>query len=86
MKIFHACQTSLIFVVENNYQVNNYMFKINIKSTRTMCEICSKLTIKTSGPFPIVDFEHVLVCWIVTFIFIIWVIFIILIILVVFMI
>ena len=39
------------------------MFKVNIRNTRTRCEICSKLTIKTperrgSGVF-IVDFEHV---------------------------
>ena len=25
----------------------NYMFKVNNRSTRTRCEICSKLTIKT---------------------------------------
>ena len=39
----------MIFVVKNNYSVNNYMFKIDIKSTRTRCEICLKLTIKTPG-------------------------------------
>ena len=42
-------QKSLIFVVEKNYPVNNYMFKIDIKRTRARCEICSKLTIKTPG-------------------------------------
>ena len=26
---------------------NNYMFKVNNKNTRSRCEICSKLTIKT---------------------------------------
>ena len=44
----------------------NYMFKINNRNTRTRCEICSKLTIKTSerrhcrrsGVF-IVNFEHI---------------------------
>ena len=42
-----------------------YQFKVNNKNTRTRCEICSKLTIKTlewlhwrhSGVF-IVNFEH----------------------------
>ena len=44
----------------------NYMFKVNNGNTRTRCEICSKLTIKTperrqwrrSGVF-IVNFEHI---------------------------
>ena len=52
----------------------NYLFKVNNRNTRTRCEICSKLTIKTperrhwrrSGVF-IVNFEHishlVLVFW-----------------------
>ena len=43
----------------------NYMFKVNNRNTRTRCEICSKLTIKTSkrgqwrrfGAF-FVNFEH----------------------------
>ena len=45
-----------------------YMLKVNNRNTRTRCEICSKLTIKTperrhwrrSGVF-IVNFEHDLV-------------------------
>ena len=42
----------------------NYMFNVNNKNTRRMCEIYSKLTIKTpegrlsSGVF-IVNFEHI---------------------------
>ena len=44
----------------------NYMFKVNIRNTRTSCEMCSKLTIKISerrqwqrsGIF-IVNFEHI---------------------------
>ena len=44
----------------------NYMFKVNNRNTRTRCEICLKLTIKTperrqwrrSGVF-IVNFEHI---------------------------
>ena len=43
-----------------------YMFKVNNRNTRTRCEICSKLTIKTpepghwrrSGVF-IVNFKHI---------------------------
>ena len=29
------------------HTVGNYMFKVNNRNTRTSCEICSKLTIKT---------------------------------------
>ena len=46
--------------------VDNYMFKVNNNNTKTRCEICSELTIKTperrqwrrSGVF-IVNFEHI---------------------------
>ena len=46
--------------------VDIYLFKVNNKNTRTRCEICSKLTMKTperrqwrcSGVF-IVNFEHI---------------------------
>ena len=31
----------------NTNPAGNYMFKVNNKSTRARCEICSKLTIKT---------------------------------------
>ena len=49
----------------------NYIFKVNIRNTRTSCEICSKLTIKTpewrywrrSGVF-IVNFEQVNASWV----------------------
>ena len=48
------------------YPAGIYMFKVNNRSTRTRCDICSKLTIKTperrqwrrSGLF-IVNFEHI---------------------------
>ena len=30
-----------------NFPAGNYMFKVNNRNTRTRCEICSKLTIKT---------------------------------------
>ena len=29
------------------YPAGSYMFKVNNRNTRTRCEICSKLTIKT---------------------------------------
>ena len=29
------------------YPAGNYMLKVNNRNTRTMCEICSKLTLKT---------------------------------------
>ena len=48
------------------FPVGNHMFKVNNKNTGTRCEICSKLTIKTterrewrrSGVF-IANFEHI---------------------------
>ena len=46
--------------------IGTYMFKVNFRNTRTRCEICSKLLIKTpercrrhSGVF-IVNSEHIL--------------------------
>ena len=47
-------------------QAGNHMFNVNNRNTRTSCEICSKLTIKTpercqwccSGVF--VNFKHIL--------------------------
>ena len=50
----------------NEYPASIYLFKFNIKNTRTMCEIWSKLTIKTperrhwsrSGVF-IVNYEQI---------------------------
>ena len=40
-----------MIVMEENYPVNNHMFKIDIENTRTRCEICSKLIIKTPELF-----------------------------------
>ena len=37
----------LLEEVLETYPVGNYMFKVNNRNTRTRCEICSKLTIKT---------------------------------------
>ena len=33
---------------KNEHPANVYLFKVNNKNTRKMCEICSKLTIKTA--------------------------------------
>ena len=49
MKIFYACKTIEL--------VNNYMFEIDIKNTRTRCEICSEITRKTQNFFSIVGFD-----------------------------
>ena len=64
----------VVFQFKSFYFINvrlkpaeNYMFKVNNRNTRTWCEICSKLTIKTterrhwrpSGVF-IVNFKHTL--------------------------
>ena len=51
MKILYALKyKSLVFDVEKKL-VNNYIFEIDIKSTRTKCEICSKITTKTPKYF-----------------------------------
>ena len=52
--------------VKTTISVDNYMFKVNNRNTRTRCGICSKLTIKTperrqrrrSGVF-IVNFDYI---------------------------
>ena len=67
----HTCQslnqvTPLQSSIQTSYPASNYLFKVNNRNTRTRCEICSKLTIKTperrqwglSGVF-IVSFEHI---------------------------
>ena len=49
-----------------------YLLKVSNRSTRTRCEICSKLTIKTSerrqwrlvcSSFSVANFEHVIARW-----------------------
>ena len=46
---FWYCTRDLIKYAQNCkiYPAGNYMFKVNNRNTRTRCEICSKLTIKT---------------------------------------
>ena len=39
-----------------NYLANIYLFKVSNRNTSKRCEICSKLTIKTSE---VINFEHV---------------------------
>ena len=41
----------MMFVAKKNYPVNNHMFKIDIKNTRTRYEIYSKLIIKSPELF-----------------------------------
>ena len=41
---------------KGNYPAGIYLFKINNRNSRTMCEICSKLTIKT--PDDVIDFTN----------------------------
>ena len=38
------------------YPAGRYLLKVNNRNTRTVCEICSKLTLKTPE---LVDFEHI---------------------------
>ena len=53
------------FDAENDFVLNShpagiYLFKVNNRNTRTRCEICSKLTIKTPELLlTIVNFEHI---------------------------
>ena len=46
----HVKPKSLVFEMEKK-PLNNYIFKIDIKNTRTKCEICSKIVIKTPKYF-----------------------------------
>ena len=45
--IITSCKVIINEVIINN-PANIYLFKVNNKNTRKRCEICSKLTIKTS--------------------------------------
>ena len=38
---------------------NIYMFKFKNRNTRKRCEICSRLTIKTTDNVAIVNFDHI---------------------------
>ena len=66
IKMIHEKYLEIISESFNFNPVDMYMFKVSKRNTRTRCEICSKLTIKTperhqsrrSGVF-IVNFEHI---------------------------
>ena len=45
----------------NNNPANIYLFKVSNRSTKTRCEICSKLTIKT--PFHLFSNVYIVYCW-----------------------
>ena len=47
LKIIDCFMNSYRTAVKRNWPAGNYMFKVNKRNTRTRCEICSKLTIKT---------------------------------------
>ena len=62
-----CCRLGVLLLYKTCYSANIYLFKVNNRNTRKGCEVCSKLTIKTSewrhwhcsGVF-IVDFEYTL--------------------------
>ena len=59
---------SLMFVVEKTYPVNNHMFKIDIENTRTQsAKFVQSLSSRHQKFFSIVDFEHVFVCSVVSY-------------------
>ena len=43
-----------------NIPAGIYLLKVNSINTRAMCEVCSKLTVKTPERYHIVNFEHVI--------------------------
>ena len=57
-----------MFLTVFHYPVDIYLLKVNNRNTRTRCEICSKLTIKTSERrqwrVSIVNFELVIADWV----------------------
>ena len=59
-KIFDMlfCKTNVFFSRLCSYQSRNYILKVNNRNIRTVCEICSKLTIKT--PEHVIDVVLVL--------------------------
>ena len=49
----------------SGYQPDNYSFKVSNRSSRNICEICSKLTLKTQNiviDVSIDDFEYLNAC------------------------
>ena len=66
-KVRDRLQISFLIVSEQlTSPANSYLFKVNNRNTRTRCEICSKLTVKTPerrSSVSIVDFEQVNADW-----------------------
>ena len=64
-----------IYARITRFPVGIYLLKVNNRNTRTRCEICSKLTIKTyftlGSSVSIANFEHVIagLFWLVFFVF-----------------
>ena len=50
------------------FPVDIYLLKVNNRNTRTRCEICSKLTIKTPERRSIAHFEKVNTDWVKYFV------------------
>ena len=48
----------IMTVLMIQYLADIYLFRVKYGNTRTMCENCSKLTIKTSPERHIIDFTH----------------------------
>ena len=64
--LFHLTLSTKHLTLTNAFPASIYLFKVNNRNTRTRCEICSKLTIKTPERRQrcrysvfIVNFEHI---------------------------
>ena len=59
---------TLMFIVEKTYPVNNYIFKFDIENTRTQgAKYVQSLLSRHQNFFSIVDFQHVFVCSVVSY-------------------
>ena len=64
-RIFKCISNFVITVSISRYatQAGIYLLKVNNRNTKTRCEICSKLTIKTPERRLIVNFGHLIAGW-----------------------
>ena len=60
-EISHIFEETYKSCLSSTSPVGIYQLKVNDRNSRTRCEICLNLTIKTS--FSIVNFEHVNADW-----------------------
>ena len=67
LRAFYCISHGLLIAKLNAFPTDIYLLKINNRNTRTRCEICLKLTIKTPerrkwrrSHVSIVNFEHIL--------------------------